>query len=289
MPIQVVCPSCFKRFQVSEKFAGKSGPCPSCKKTIKVPEKSEEVVVHAPDDGAPKDRQGKSVLKPIKRKETDVTRKGLLLTVAAVLTALVLALVVRFAVTTVPWWMLVIAAVLLAPPIVWAGYTFVRDSELDPYTGVDLRNRVLIASALFPLLWLVYALVPSYLNDYERPSEMTFLWFGISLAAMLGIGGAISAATFELEYFSGLIHAGFYVTITLLLAVLAGVPLVGQQPAEEVVSRPPDAMQAPPSIPNLLCDNGGQNADGIAWPCESPPNRFRIGLAKSVLPEPQSC
>ena len=261
MPIQVVCPSCFKRFQVSEKFAGKSGPCPSCKKTIKVPEKSEEVVVHAPDDGAPKDRQGQSVLKPIKRKETDVTRKGLLLTVAAVVTALVLALVVRFVFATVPWWMLIVAAVLLAPPIIWAGYTFVRDSELDPYTGTDLRNRVLIASALFPLLWLVYALVPSYLNDYDRPSEMTFLWFGISLAAMLGIGGAISAATFELEYFSGLIHAGFYVTITLLLAVLAGVPLVGQEPAEEVVQR----TSQPPELATTALRSSGKRIRECSW------------------------
>ena len=41
MPIQVTCPSCLKRFQVSDKFAGKSGPCPNCKKSLRVPDKSE--------------------------------------------------------------------------------------------------------------------------------------------------------------------------------------------------------------------------------------------------------
>ena len=84
MPIQVTCPKCFKRFQVSEKFAGKTGPCPNCKSQIKVPEASEEVVIHAPEDDAPKDRSGQSVLKPLKREETDVTRRGVFLTVASV-------------------------------------------------------------------------------------------------------------------------------------------------------------------------------------------------------------
>ena len=35
MAIDVTCPSCHTRFQVSDKFAGKSGPCPKCKNTIR--------------------------------------------------------------------------------------------------------------------------------------------------------------------------------------------------------------------------------------------------------------
>src|SRR5436190_12198702 len=70
MAIDVTCPSCFARFQVSDKFAGKSGPCPKCKKTIKVPEKKDEVVIHAPEVSGPKDSAGVAVLKPIGRTET---------------------------------------------------------------------------------------------------------------------------------------------------------------------------------------------------------------------------
>ena len=92
MPIQVTCPNCFKRFQVSDKFAGKAGPCPNCKKQLRVPDKSEEVVIHAPDDGAPKDRAGASILKPLVRTETDVTRKGMLITAGAVLAAIAVAI-----------------------------------------------------------------------------------------------------------------------------------------------------------------------------------------------------
>lgn len=37
MPILVTCPGCKAQFNVSEKFAGKTGPCPKCKAPIKIP------------------------------------------------------------------------------------------------------------------------------------------------------------------------------------------------------------------------------------------------------------
>ena len=224
MPIQVTCPKCFKRFQVSDKFAGKTGPCPNCKEQIKVPEKSEEVVIHAPDDGAPKDRTGKSVLKPLKRTETDVTRRGLLITFGAVLAAVGVAIGFRVS-GGAPLWAAAAGAILLGPPLVWAGYTFVRDSELAPYVGSELRNRVLILSGILAALWLVYAFVPSYINDLESPNEMSFLWFGIIFCVMMGMGAAASVASFELEFTSGLAHAGLYFIVTMALALLSGITL----------------------------------------------------------------
>jgi cation transport ATPase len=224
MPIQVTCPKCFKRFQVSEKFAGKTGPCPNCKQQIKVPEKSEEVVIHAPDDGAPKDRAGKSVLKPLKRTETDVTRKGLLITAGAVLVAVGVAIGFRIA-GGAPLWAAVVGAILLGPPLVWAGYSFVRDSELEPYRGTELRNRVLILSGILAALWLLYVFVPSYINDLESPNEMSFVWFGIIFCVMMGLGAVASVASFELEFASGLAHAGLYFIVTTALALLSGIAL----------------------------------------------------------------
>jgi len=226
MPIQVTCPKCLKRFQVSDKFAGKTGPCPSCKAKIRVPELNEEVVIHTPDDGAPKDRTGTSILKPIAREETDVTRRGMLITAGAVLMAIFIAVGLRLTGGT-PLAVRAIGALLLAPPLVWAGYAFVRDSELAAYTGADLRNRVLICSVIFAATWLLYAFLPSYLMDYESASKMSFLWFGIVIALMLGIGSIASVACFELEIFSGLAHAGLYLIATILLALLAGVTLAG--------------------------------------------------------------
>jgi len=228
MPIQVTCRNCLKRFQVSDKFAGKTGACPNCKKEIKVPDKSEEVVIHAPEDGAPKDSQGVSVLKPVKRKETEVTRTGILITIGAVLAAVGVAVGFRVTGTpdaTVPLWARIAGAVLLAPPLVWAGYSFVREQELQPYVGPELRNRVLILSAIFSLLWLIYAFMPTYVLELDSPTEMSFMAFGITFAIMLVIGAFASVGTFELEFLSGLAHAGFYLIVTMVLALISGITL----------------------------------------------------------------
>ena len=225
MPIQVTCPNCLKRFQVSDKFAGKTGPCPSCKKQIKVPDASEEVIIHAPDDGAPKDSQGVSVLKPLKRTETDVTRKGILITSGAILLALAGAVGLRMSGDTIPVYIQALGAFFLAPPLIWAGYSFVRDSELEPYVGSELRNRVLMLSGIFAALWLLYAFVPSYVLDLDSPSEMNFLAFGLILAIMIGLGALASAATFELEFVNGLTHAGLYFIVAVMLALISGLKL----------------------------------------------------------------
>ena len=233
MPIQVTCPNCLKRFQVSDKFAGKSGPCPSCKKTIKVPEASEEVVIHAPDDGAPKDRSGQSVLKPIARKETDVTKKGMLITGSAIVLTFLLALGFRFTGgdAGVPLAAQLAAIVLLAPPLVWAGYSLLYDQECEPYTGVELRNRVLICSAIFALIWAVYAFVPGYVFDLDSSQEMPYWLFGVTICAMIGLGALASAGSFELEFGSGVIHSGMYFIVLVVLAVVAGVTFAGVEPA----------------------------------------------------------
>ncbi|WP_231742551.1 hypothetical protein [Stieleria varia] len=231
MPIQVTCRNCLKRFQVSDKFAGKTGPCPSCKKPIQIPDKNEEVVIHAPPDDSPKDKSGQSVLKPIMRKETDVTRRGLIITVAAVLLTFIVAAAFRFSAEgSAPFWAQLLGLFLLAPPLVWAGYTFLYDQEREPYVGPELRNRVLICSGLLVLTWIVYAFVPAYLLDLEHANEMSYTFFGITLCGMIALGGLASAGCFELDYFIGVIHAGVYfVGIWLLSAAsnvaLAGVPL----------------------------------------------------------------
>jgi hypothetical protein len=221
-----------KRFQVSDKFAGKSGPCPNCKNPLKIPEVSEQVVIHAPEGDAPKERSGKSVLVPIKRKETDVTRNGLLITAGCILA--VFGVAFGFRVTGgdegTPLWAQIFGLIALAPPLVWAGYKFVYDQELEPYRGFELRNRVLICSAIFIAIWLVYAFVPTYVLDIDRPSEMSYMTAGFFFCIMLGLGALASAATFELEFPSGLTHAGLYFLSILLLALVSGVSLAGVVP-----------------------------------------------------------
>lgn len=231
MPIQVTCRNCLKRFTVSDKFAGKTGPCPSCKKPIEIPGLEDAVVIHAPVDDSPKDSTGQSVLKPITRKETDVTRRGLIITIVSVVVTFAVALGFRFAGGgTAPLWAQFVGLLVLAPPLVWAGYTFLYDQEREPYVGPELRNRVLICSGIFAVIWIVYAFAPAYVLDLDHANEMSYTIFGITLCVMIGLGGLASAACFELEYVTGLIHSGLYFIGILLLAIVSGVTLAGVPP-----------------------------------------------------------
>ncbi len=226
MAIQVTCAKCLKRFQVSDKFAGKKGPCPACKAIITVPDKSQEVKIEEPEEVGPKDSKGRSVLKPITRKDTAWTRRHTIITVVSTIVVLMFAVAARTLMPGgVPGWAVAIAAVALAPPLVRGGYAFAYDRELEPYRGVELRNRVLIAGGLMALLWAIYAFVPVYVADLESPSEMSAMAGGIMLCIVLGLGAMIAVAAFELELTSGLVVAATYIVATGGLALLAGVPL----------------------------------------------------------------
>ena len=166
-----------------------------------------------------------SILKPLKRTETDVTRKGMFITFGAILLALSAAIGLRWGMETIPVYILALGALLLAPPLIWSGYSFVRDSELEPYVGADLRNRILILSVILAALWLVYCFVPSYVLELDSPTEMGYLSFGIVLIVMIGLGTLASAATFDLEPVNGLTLAGLYFIVTVILAVISGLSL----------------------------------------------------------------
>ena len=129
MPIRVTCNKCHTRFNVSEKFAGKEGPCPKCKTVIKVPER-QEVVIAVPDD-APKDSAGRSLIKPITRKETKLTSVQITLIAVSIIGYLLAALILRVMndgdISKYPWWLNYLAAIVIAPPIVYSAYTFLRD------------------------------------------------------------------------------------------------------------------------------------------------------------------
>ena len=176
MPIAIICPGCHSRFQVSEKFGGKQGPCPKCKTIINIPKASEQVKIAEPDDyGGAKDTKGRLVLKPIEREETRLGTNAAVAIGAVCLVTLGLAWMIGRAsltevdtgagphsVADVPWLVLAIGAVLLAPPLVLAGYSFLRDDELEPYRGPALWIRALLCAAVYAGLWGAYAFLHAH-------------------------------------------------------------------------------------------------------------------------------
>ncbi|MBN2580208.1 MAG: hypothetical protein JXB10_14560 [Pirellulales bacterium] len=220
MKIIVVCPKCRKRFEVSEKFAGKSGPCPQCKNVLKVPEVSEQVVIHAPEefDKGGRSQSGQLVLKPISRTETKFRPLA-----AAALAAGVLA------VFLVAWfggrqdffksypWITRGALVLLSPVLAAAGYSFLRDDELEPYRGLALWLRAAICGGVYAVLWAVFGHVAA--SGVITGDLLPWL---IVIPPFVAVGATAAAFSLDLDFGSAAFHYAFYLLITVLLRGTAG-------------------------------------------------------------------
>lgn len=222
MPISVVCPSCKARFSVSEKFAGKKGPCPKCKAVITVPEKmAEEVKVHEPEAFATggKDSKGRPVLKPIARKDTKLSATNIAAIGAAVLTTLVIAFLLRFVADEVPLPMIVAGLLVVSPPLAVAGYTFLRDDELEPYRARALAIRATLCGWGYAALWGAYW--PLAANGIISGEPWQWLFVA---PAFIGVGAGLGFACLDLDFGSAAMHYCFYLAATLLLRFAIGLP-----------------------------------------------------------------
>jgi len=228
MAISVVCPGCKKRFNVSEKFAGQKGPCPQCKTVILIPGKTEEVEIHAPEAAGPKDSKGVAVLRPILREETNFNPRAAGIVAAVVIAVFVAAWMVggsyasekkdKKAPNPVPVFWQALAALALGPPLALAGYSFLRDDELEPFRNRDLWIRVAICGAVYAVLWGVFGYLPSWLGlkEFELPQLMYVA------PPFIALGAFAACLSLELEFMTGLVHYGLYLIATVLLRVTAG-------------------------------------------------------------------
>jgi hypothetical protein len=224
MPIPVTCPGCLTRFTVSDKYAGKTGPCPKCKKQLLVPDKSQEVVIHAPESSGPKDSKGVAVLKPLKRAEFKLSRVELI--VAAVLTVLSIGLAVfgRVGFAEPPIWLLALGVLVLSFPLAWIGYTFFHDDELAEYSGTERLTRVGICAAIFAASWGLYWFLAFYMGN-KTLADVDSLQFAGFVVVMFIVGTLGSLAAMELEIGQSLMHYSMFFGVTFILAMTVGLQL----------------------------------------------------------------
>ncbi|OHB80409.1 MAG: hypothetical protein A2V98_19715 [Planctomycetes bacterium RBG_16_64_12] len=226
MAIRVTCPGCHKRFRVSDQFAGKSGPCPQCKAIIRVPTKDEEVKIHGPE-GLGAGVRGVTTAKPIARIETKLSPVAAASISAATLVVLIVTAVLGHAGFFQDDGLLksAIGLLLVSPPLVIAGYSFLRDDEdLSPYRGLALYVRAGICSAAYMALWGIYAYVAGQYLTGE-------LWTWVYVAPpFFVVGGLAALASLDLDFGSGFFHYCFYLAVTVLLRFLAGMGWVWEIP-----------------------------------------------------------
>jgi hypothetical protein len=247
MPIPVTCPGCLARFSVSDKFAGKQGPCPKCKQVITVPDKSQEVVIHAPETQGPKDSSGRPVLKPIRRVEFDPSTWQIVLACAIAACCLVGAIFLRATAQAPPTWILVGAAIALAYPLTSIGYTFFKDDELGGYIGKERWIRLGTCAVVFAGTWGVYTLLAYYFGN-RTLADIEPIQMAIFLAIMFGLGVAVSVGACELEIGQSFLHYSIYFVVTLVLAVIAGVELaqpLASQSKSDIYGVPSRVRTAP--------------------------------------------
>ncbi|MEM9185154.1 MAG: hypothetical protein AAGB00_01505 [Planctomycetota bacterium] len=227
MPINVVCPGCHKRFSVGEQHAGKRGPCPECKTLIDIPKPEDQVVIHAPDDAlGPKDAKGRPVLKTQKAKDakfSPLLASGVGL---AVLLAFAAAFMLRGSDASASTVVLGGAAVLFGPLLAAAGYTVLRDNELEPYRGTTLVVRSLACGLGFAAAWGVYTLLAYQLGGGWPIGSLEIYQMAIAAAAAVGVGAFASYVSLDMDPAVGGVHVALYLAVTILLRLSADLPAI---------------------------------------------------------------
>lgn len=223
MAISVVCAKCRARFNVSDKFAGQTGPCPKCKNPISIP-KPAAVTIHEPDRPTTSSKSGRMPTAPIVFEETPVSPVTITLIVAGLLMLLLAAFAAgklfgnTEGTTAIPVWLLAVTAVAVALPSTRIGYAVVRDKELAGYTGRSLALRVLACSLVYAGLWLVRGtLMPGELEIWQWTFVAPFFLFA---------GGLAAVTSFDLDWEIGVSHYTLYVILTVFMRYLAGLPPV---------------------------------------------------------------
>ncbi|TWT48659.1 hypothetical protein [Botrimarina hoheduenensis] len=230
MAIQVTCPGCMARFTVADEHGGKQGPCPKCKKPITIPKAEDQIVIHAPKGEGPTNKEGKRVLKTVKRKDTafsPLIATGVGVTV--LLTLLAAFLLRGYPDTAGSYPILGGGALLLGPLLAWAGYLFLRDQELEPYQGGPLWIRALVCGLVYALAWGIYLLIASQIGETGWQQNGLEIWqMGFAAAVAVGIGTFAAFVSLDLEPLMGFLHCALYFAVTVgLRFVMALPPLPG--------------------------------------------------------------
>lgn len=230
MPINVVCPGCLKRFQVSERFAGLKGPCPSCNTIIDIPK--EKVKIHAPEEaratGGKSPTTGRPSSRPLSRVGVTFKLREFYYVLGASALLLLLALVLGLVLPQVVRNVLgALALIALSVPIAMYGYLTVRDPEdLFIWSGRDLYRRSALCGGGYAFLWILMEILIWYTGaassaiDFggQGPAVPVYLWFFLILFG--GFSVLLPHVIFDFEISRALTH---YLTFLVPTIILRGV------------------------------------------------------------------
>jgi len=221
MAIIVVCPNCRVRLRVSEKYAGQQKLCPKCKELIAIPAEVEVVTIHEPEpENGARSRTNTASLKLLTRQEIQVRPVLVGGIVATVFLVFAAALLLRGSDWKSSGVLLTFCAAVLAPPLVLAGYTVLRNQELEPYRGSELVARVAICAAVYVVLWgILWGLKHGVLQADSSLESWNTLFL---LIPPMVVGSVTAWATLDLDVGSGFFHYCLYLGVCVLLRLTIG-------------------------------------------------------------------
>lgn len=231
MAIIVTCPGCHKSFSVKDEFGGRKGPCPKCKTIITIPMPDKKVTVHGGEafETGGTNAKGEFVLKPIKRRENIFRPKTFAIIAGTTLLLFLLTWLLGGILQKFPI-VAYIGLILLTPPLVYAPYFFLRDTEaIEDLSKSELITRTILCSVIYLAFWTVYIFfAPALVNAFD--ALFSYMTWPVAALPLLIVGGILASFLFDLEVADGYIHTVFYAVFTVLLFWTAGLNLL---PADE--------------------------------------------------------
>ena len=214
MPISVVCPGCYTRFQVSDKFAGKKGPCPKCQTIIDIPK--EQVKVHAPDEFASggKTVKGRKILQPLTRLNTEFKIQHILWAVGGMLAVLLLTAILGY-LKLGSNILGLIGLILIAFPLVYAGQRLLQDADdLLLLEMPEIRRKCAICAGAYVLLWVCFEFLVSYM-------QVDGVFIVIYIAPLVVFSLFVALVVFDFDFARGLFHyLIFFIPVVVLRGLL---------------------------------------------------------------------
>lgn len=242
MAISVVCPGCYTRFQVHDRFAGKRGPCPKCQTLIDIPK--EQLVVHASDEFASggKTVKGRAILKPLTRMNTGFKSRDIMLGGLGAIVVFAMAFVLGLeslglglALRNIIG---IVGLFLVAFPLVLFGREVLQDpDDLTETTQREILKKSALCAVAYAVLWICFEFLAKYMS-----ADSVFIWVYLVPFAFFSLIAA--HIIFDFDFARGLLLYFVFFTPVVLLRGLLGLGWIWN-----VVSIAASGSNAPPPPP----------------------------------------
>tara|TARA_B110000263_G_scaffold130429_1_gene113399 strand:+ start:2730 stop:3425 length:696 start_codon:yes stop_codon:yes gene_type:complete len=223
MAIDVICSGCLKQFQVSDQYAGRSGPCPGCKTIISIPKLEDQLVIEEPKY-KPGSSGAHTKIDGIRRRAGFFQRLEVITLCSIFGAAAVLALVIRILQTDhvtrlnlTTGVLFGIGLILLSLGSSALGYGILKDVEIEAFPRRSTIVRSIITSIFYCLIASGFIASTLFFTQ-DDPRTLILAVIGI---ACFSIASFVPAVFFEMELMQGALHVSIMICMTSLFCLLA--------------------------------------------------------------------